>query len=265
MFLLCSNHEMNKATTRIETASGASPANEAHVALLSALVTLCGEFARGFQEAGVAALKAGQFEQACKAETRFSRLVTGVRRGVALMARLEEERAEALQAAEQDRDDRQAEMAERRRQVAQGVTRAIAAAAPDDADKRERLTSDLWSRLSGDHPDRIDVDLKDRALPIEALIRSLCRALGIRPDRAALAEATEMAIATPPPFRPDRPLPGDPPDIDPPDTDPPETNLSGTDPAAPPGGDATAAEAGRRETEAWRRLHAVLLLHRESG
>jgi hypothetical protein len=265
MFLLCSNYEMDKATTRIETAPDASPATEAHFALLSALVTLAGEFARGFQEAGVAALKAGQFDQACKAETRFSRLFLAVRRGVALMARLEQERAEALQAAEQDRDDWQAEMAERRRQVADGVTHAIAAAEPDDADKRERLTSELWSRLSGDHPDRIDADLKDRALPIEALIRSLCRALGIRPDRAALAEAAERAVATPPPFRSARPLPDDPPDIDPPDTDPPDTDLSDTDPAAPSGGDTAAAEARRRETEAWRRLHAVLLLHRESG
>jgi hypothetical protein len=264
---------MNNATPRIETASDASPANEGYVALLSALVTLCGEFARGFQEAGVAALKAGRFEQACKAETRFSRLVTGVRRGIALMARLKEEQAEALQAAEQGRDDRLAEVADRRRQVAQGVTRAIAAAAPDDADKRERLTSELWSRLSGDHPDRIDIDLKDRALPIEALIRSLCRALGLRPDRAALAEAAEAALApgaatatAPPPFRPARPLPADPPDIDPPDTDPPDTDdLCDIDPPKMAGGNATAVEAHHRKAEAWRRLHAALRIRRESG
>jgi hypothetical protein len=264
---------MSNATPRIETAPDASPATEAHVALLSALVTLASEFARGFQEAGVAALKAGQFDQACKAETRFSRLFLAVRRGIALMARLQEERAEALQAAEQDRDDRQAEMADRRRQVADGVTRAIAAAAPEDADTRERLTTELWSRLSGDHPDRIDVDLEDRALPIEALIRSLCRALGIRPDRAALAEAAEQALAegaaTPPPIRPDRPVSSDPSDIDLPDGDPPDTDdLFGTDPPDPdasPGGNATAVEAHRRKAEAWRRLHAALRIRRESG
>ncbi|KGM30121.1 hypothetical protein, partial [Inquilinus limosus] len=42
-------------------------------------------------------------------------------------------------------------------------------------------------RLAGDRADRPDT--ADRALPIEALIRSLCRALGIPPDRAAIAAA----------------------------------------------------------------------------
>jgi hypothetical protein len=147
--------------------------------------------ARAVQAEAMAALQAGDLDRAIKAETRFSRLFLGIRRAIALKAKLRQQGQEARRAADQDRDDQLALAADRRRRVAQGVTESIAAAtagpAPADIETREQLTADLWDRLAGDHAGRFD--RADRALPIEDLIRSLCRALGIPPDRAAIAAA----------------------------------------------------------------------------
>jgi hypothetical protein len=192
MFLLCSHHRMADADPRTETALAAPPdPGEADDAILSGLIELSTAMARAFQADAIAALQAGDLDRAGKAEVHFSRLFLGIRRAIALRARLRQQREEASRAAEQDRDAQLALAADRRRRVAQGVAGAIdaatAGATPADIETREQLTTDLWDRLAGDHSDRLDT--ADRALPIEALIRSMCRALGIPPDRAAIAAA----------------------------------------------------------------------------
>jgi hypothetical protein len=181
---------MADADTRTETAPTAPPLPD-EAAILSGLIELSATMAQAFQAEALAALQAGDLDRACKAETRVSRLFLGIRRAIALKARLRQQQDEARRAADQDRDERLARAADRRRRVAEGVTGAIAAATagamPDDTETREQLTADLWDRLAGDHRDRPDT--ADRALPIEDLIRSMCRALGIPPDRAAIAAA----------------------------------------------------------------------------
>ncbi|WP_144445620.1 hypothetical protein [Inquilinus limosus] len=171
----------------------AAPPGPDDDAILSGLIELSAAMARAFQAEALAALQADDLDRACKAETRFSRLFLGIRRAIALRAKLRQQQ-EARRAADQDRDDQVARAADRRRRVAQGVTGAIAAATADP-DTRERLTADLWDRLAGDHADGRDG--ADRALPIEDLIRSLCRALGIPPDRAAIAAAVAGTMEVP--------------------------------------------------------------------
>ncbi|WP_395677282.1 hypothetical protein, partial [Inquilinus sp.] len=183
---------MVDAATRTEIAHAAPPVpEEADDAILSGLIQLSAAMARAFQAQCAAALQADDLDRAGKAETHFSRLFLGIRRAIALRAKLRQQRDEAWRAADQDRDDQQDQAADRRRRVAQGVTGAIAAATagatPADAETREQLTADLWDRLAGDHAGRFD--RADRALPLDALIRSMCRALGIPPDRAAIAAA----------------------------------------------------------------------------
>ncbi|WP_179221775.1 hypothetical protein [Inquilinus limosus] len=143
-------------------------------AMLSELMERALELARGFQALGVTA---GDLDRAGEAETRFSSLFLGIRRAIALQAKLRQQREDARRKAEQRRKSRQDETDDRRQAVAQGVARAIAAV--PDADDRDRLTVDLWERLTED--ERIDADLADTALPIGGLIASLCRALGLPP------------------------------------------------------------------------------------
>ena len=145
--------------------------------MLSELMELALELARGFQAQGVAALAAGDLDRSGDAETRFSSLFLGIRRVIALKVRLRQQREEARREAETRRENRQDEKDGRRHAAAQGVATAIAAV--PDTEAQERLTADLWDRLTED--ERIDVDLADTALPIEALIASLCRALGLPP------------------------------------------------------------------------------------
>jgi len=180
---------MDKATTRSAPSSAASPATEEAVRdaeILSELAELSLELARAIQAAAVKAVKAGKLDTVATAEAGFNRLALGIRRAIALKDRLRERQEEARREAEDRRDRRQTEKIERRHRVAQGVTRAIAAArpdAPDAPEARERLTADLWTRLS--ETDRIDADLADTALPIETLVLRLCRDLGIDPVLAS--------------------------------------------------------------------------------
>jgi len=165
-----------KAKLRKQRQDAASPAE---AAMLSELMELAMALATAFQALGVAALKAGDLDRAGDAETHFSSLFLGIRRAVALKIKLREQREKARCEAEQRRESRQKEKDDRRQAVAQGVAQAIAAAHDTDADAKEQLTVDLWEKLTED--ERIDVDLADTALPIEALIASLCRALGLPP------------------------------------------------------------------------------------
>jgi hypothetical protein len=168
---------MIDGATTTETSSAASPAtDEADVAVLSDLAGLAFELARDFQAQGVSALAAGDLDRAGQAETRFSNLFLGIRRAIALKMKLREQREKARREAEDHRGRRQDEKDRRRRAVAERVSSAIAAEKPE---VKERLTTDLWERLTED--ERIDVDLADTALPIEVLIARLRRDLGLSP------------------------------------------------------------------------------------
>jgi hypothetical protein len=170
---------MDNATTRTEPPTAAPSAVEEadrDAGMLSRLAELSLDFAGAFQAAGIKAIAADDLDKAGTVETHFSSLALGIRRAIMLKARLREQQQEARRQAEDRRDGRQAETAARRRDVAEGVTRAIDAAAPD-AETRERLTADLRTRL-----DRIDTDRADTILPIEILVRRMCRALGLPPD-----------------------------------------------------------------------------------
>ena len=134
----------------------------------------------------VAALQAGDLDRAGKAEAHFSRLFLGIRRAIALRARLRQQREEAQRRAASRNDRLQDEKDGRRHAVAEGVSRAIAAG---KAEARERLTLGLWERLTEN--ERIDADLADTALPIETLILRLGRDIGL--SRRALAAGLDTA------------------------------------------------------------------------
>ena len=191
MFLFCSNAGMVDGAIKAETPSAASPAtDEAHVAMLSRMAALAEALATGFQAQGLAALKAGDLDRAGQAETGFSSLFLGIRRAIALKARLRQQREEARRKVEAHRDRRQDRKDDRRHAVARGVSRAIAVVRPE---VQERLTADLWERLTEN--DRIDADLADTALPIETLIRRLGREIGLADS--ALAYGLDPAKADP--------------------------------------------------------------------
>ncbi|MGO1078149.1 hypothetical protein [Inquilinus sp. CA228] len=174
---------MVDGTTRFRTLFAASPAtDEADLAMLSRMAHVAEALAVGFQAQGMTALKAGDLDRAGTAETHFSNLFLGIRRAIALKARLRQQREEAQRKAAAQKDRRQDQKDRRRRAVGERVSRAIAAGKPE---ARERLTTELWERLTED--ERIDVDLADTALPIEALIRRLARDIGL--SRQALAAA----------------------------------------------------------------------------
>jgi hypothetical protein len=189
---------MTQAATTPETPT-APPAVEAfgqEVALLSEMEALSVAFAREFQAHGATALRENKdLAEAGAAEAHFSHLFLGMRRSIALKARLLKQRQEARHAAEDRWDAAQAERAERRRAVAQGVIQAIDAATPDAPEDRERLTGELWDRMDNcDRPetDRIDVDRPDTIPPIDVLIRQMCRNLGIKPEEPAFAAGTTL-------------------------------------------------------------------------
>ncbi len=182
---------------REEAQAAASPAAD-EAAMLSELTELALALARGFQARGLAALAAGDLDRAGDAETRFSSLFLGIRRAIALKASLRRQREEARREAECRRKARQDEKDDRRHAVAQGVAAAIADV--PDTEAQERLTVDLWDRLTED--ERIDVDLADTALPIEALIASLCRALCLPPHGPPPAGGAAGAAKAGPPARP---------------------------------------------------------------
>ena len=179
---------MTQAATTPETptAPSAAEAFAQEMVLLSEMEALSAEFARAFQIHGLTALREKKdLAEAGAAETRYSHLFLGMRRSIALKARLQEQRQETQNAAEDRWDEAQAERAERHRAVAQGVIQAIDAATLDAPEARERLTTELWDRL--DTCDRIDIDRPDTVLPIEVLIRQMCRALGIKPEEPVFA------------------------------------------------------------------------------
>ncbi|MGK9167490.1 hypothetical protein KXR53_14390 [Inquilinus limosus] len=192
---------MVDTATSAET-SAAEPAtgpDARDVAALDEMRDLALGLARAFQAQGVAALQAGDLDRAANAEAGFSRLFLGIRRAVALKAKLREQREETLRAAEDRRNRRQEEKDDRRQAVAQRVSRAIATEKPE---AQERLTTELWTRLVED--ERIDADLADTVLPLETLILRLGRdiglsrralAAGLDPDRAKADRAGPQGAA----------------------------------------------------------------------
>ncbi|MGF6232361.1 hypothetical protein QFZ27_006316 [Inquilinus ginsengisoli] len=174
--------------------------------------------AMGFKARVMAALEADDLDRAGKAETHFSSLFRGIRRAIALKARLRRQREDARRKAEAGADRRQDRKDRRRQAVAAGLSQAIAVVKPE---ARARLTADLWERLTEN--DRIDADLADTALPIATLIRRLGRQIGLagsviaygldpalakaRADRAAAGpkpwdQPSGPAAAPPPPPAP---------------------------------------------------------------
>ncbi|MGO4127582.1 hypothetical protein AB4Z01_24520, partial [Inquilinus sp. YAF38] len=145
---------------RREDATASPGAIEADAAMLSELMALAEALARGFHALALAALAAGDLDRAGEAETRFSSLFLGIRRVIALKARLRQQREQARREAEIRRKTRQDEKDDRRQAAAQGVAAAIAAVS--DADAQERLTAELREKLTED--ERIDTDLADTAL-----------------------------------------------------------------------------------------------------
>src|SRR5690348_14983924 len=120
---------MVKATARPSTPAAALPAadeaaREAEV--LSRLMDLSLELAEVFQAQAIAAAKAGENDRAAAAEAGFNRTALGLRRAIALKARLRQQREEAARAADWRRDRRREEADRRRRAVAQGIGHAIA-------------------------------------------------------------------------------------------------------------------------------------------
>ncbi len=180
---------MVDAAITAATPSAAPPAtDEADLTMLSRMAHFAEALAAGFQAQGLAALAAGDLDRAGKAEAGFSSLFLGIRRAIALKARLRRQREEAQHKAEARRNLRREEKNDRRQAVAERVSRAIAAGKPE---AKERLTTGLWEKLIED--ERIDADLADTALPVETLILRLGRTIGL--SRRALAAGLDPAKA----------------------------------------------------------------------
>jgi hypothetical protein len=184
VFPFCSNAGMVKRAINAGTPSAASPATDEaaqDAAMLSRMAARAEDLASAFHAQGIAALKAGDLDRAGEAETRFNSLFLGIRRAVALKARLRQQHEETRHKAETHKD-------RRRHAVAQGLSQAIAVVSPEF---HERFTADLWERLTEN--DRIDADLADTALPVEALIRRLGRQIGLADS--AIAYGLDPALA----------------------------------------------------------------------
>ena len=75
--------------------------------MLSRMAARAEDLASAFHAQGIAALKAGDLDRAGQAETRFNSLFLGIRRAVALKARLRQQREETRHKAETHKDRRQ--------------------------------------------------------------------------------------------------------------------------------------------------------------
>ena len=146
--------------------------------LLAELTELGMAAAQAFQAQLVKAANAGDLDRATVAEAGFSRSALGVRRAIALDAKLTRQKEQAARQSDDRKRRRRDEAGERRREAARRVGRVIAK--EPDAKTRERLTADLWTRLTED--ERIDADSEDTILPLEVLVARLCRQLGLPPD-----------------------------------------------------------------------------------
>jgi len=127
------------------TAASAAEALAGDMEALTELRVLGLGLARTIQSLGV---KAGDLDRAGVATTHFDRLSLGIRRVIALRAWLLERQQRERDQAEHRRDRRRAEIDHRRRSVAQGVSRAIAAVKPDAAgpDPRRPAAADRGAR-----------------------------------------------------------------------------------------------------------------------
>lgn len=196
---------MVDGTIKARTPFATSPATQAParaVEVLSELTELALELARALQAKALAAVQADDLGRAGKAEAGFNRTALGIRRAIALDAKLREQREEARHKADAHRHRLQDRKNDRRRAIAQAVSRAIAAVKPA---VQEQRTADLWVRLT--ETDRIDADLADTALPIETLILRLGREIGLSDraiacglDPAAAKARADRAAAAPKPW-----------------------------------------------------------------
>lgn len=230
---------MAKAATRSRSQAAAPLATATgevgrEAAVLDELMDLGMDLARAFKAKAGALLQADDLDRAAVAEVSFNRTALGVRRAIVLKARLDGQREEGRHRAESRRERRQEAIDDRRRAVADGLSHAIAVVKPGVSEDRERLTADLWGRLT--EGDRIDADLADTALPVETLMLRLGRAIGLHPraiayglDPAVMKARTDQAAAV---ARPRGPKPRD---LKPWDEVPAAVpNASGQPPGPPP-------------------------------
>ncbi|KGM35126.1 hypothetical protein [Inquilinus limosus] len=94
------------------TSSAAAPATgqaARYAEVLAELTEMALELARAFQVRALAADRAGDLDRAVVAEAGFNRTALGIRRAVALDARLQRQREEARHKAEDRRDRRRQE------------------------------------------------------------------------------------------------------------------------------------------------------------
>uniref|UniRef100_UPI0031D6A601 hypothetical protein n=1 Tax=Inquilinus sp. TaxID=1932117 RepID=UPI0031D6A601 len=92
------------------TPAAASPATGPagrYAEVLAELTEMALELARAFQGTALAAVRAGDLDRAAAAEAGFNRTALGIRRAVALDARLRQQREEAKHKAETRRQQRQ--------------------------------------------------------------------------------------------------------------------------------------------------------------
>lgn len=152
--------------------------------MLDRFAEMATEQAEALHQAALAALEAGDIAKARELGLAFDRVGRGLRRALALQARL----ARAYQELA-DRDaagirDRAGEKAQRRREVARAVAGSIDGDDTVDTERGEALTADMWERLVEDG--EVDAALAQDGYPLEEIVLQLCRDIGIRPDPAWL-------------------------------------------------------------------------------
>jgi hypothetical protein len=140
--------------------------------------------AEALHQAALAALAAGDIAKARELGLAFDRVGRGLRRALALKARLARAYQELADREAAGIRDRAGEKAQRRRQVARAVAGSIGGADSVDAERGEALTADMWERLVEDG--EIDAALAQDGYPLEEIVLQLCRDIGIRPDPAWL-------------------------------------------------------------------------------
>ncbi len=152
--------------------------------MLDRFAEMAAEQAEALHRAALAALEAGDITKARELGLAFDRVGRGLRRALALQARLARAYQELADREAAGIRDRAEDKAQRRRQVARAVAGSIGGDDAVDAERGEALTADMWERLVEDG--EIDAALAQDGYPLEEIVLQLCRDIGIRPDPAWL-------------------------------------------------------------------------------
>jgi hypothetical protein len=128
----------------------------------------------------------------------YARIARAVRMTLALQSRvmkdllaLDEAETQAGAAAAEARAGAQRDRAQARKDRVDNIVRRVIEAQHDDDETVERLTSDVWERLSDDD---VYGDLSD--WPIGEIVVRICEDLGLSPDWSAWAKEAWAADAT---------------------------------------------------------------------